>query len=299
MNNNCPICNTESVVSNDGNRDAHIINCPRCGEFSISGTAEVNLKNTHLTDRQKANISGWLLDNQGYTIYSTDVDKLADLKAPSFTERADELLLYIASQTQYAGQPVMPNHRWISKAWCINRDELEAFRTFLYETGRLKQANTLHMDTITSQGWLRIEELSKTNIESSQGFVAMWFNPELRPIYDEVIYEAISDAGYKPHRVDDREHNDKVDDEIISQIRKSKFVVADFTGHRGGVYFEAGFAKGLGLEVFWLCREDDLENLHFDIRQYNCITWRNDKKDELKSRLKARIESVLGHGPKK
>jgi hypothetical protein len=44
-------------------------------------------------------------------------------------------------------------------------------------------------------------------------------------------------------------------------------------GHRGGVYFEAGFAMGLGLPVFWTCRQDDLDKLHFDIRQYNCIDW--------------------------
>jgi nucleoside 2-deoxyribosyltransferase len=69
------------------------------------------------------------------------------------------------------------------------------------------------------------------------------------------------------------EHINKIDDEIISLIRKSKFLVADFTGHRGGVYFEAGFALGLGLPVFWTCRKDDLKNLHFDIRQYNCIDW--------------------------
>src|SRR5712672_2679134 len=34
-------------------------------------------------------------------------------------------------------------------------------------------------------------------------------------------------------------------DEIISQIRRSKFLIADFTGRRGGVYFEAGLAMGL------------------------------------------------------
>ena len=35
-------------------------------------------------------------------------------------------------------------------------------------------------------------------------------------------------------------------DRIIAQIRASKFVVADFTRNRGGVYYEAGFALGLG-----------------------------------------------------
>lgn len=150
---------------------------------------------------------------------------------------------------------------------------------------------------ILPEGWAHLETLKKTNADKKQCFVAMWFSDEMEQIYNTIISEAITDAGYFPHRVDQREHNDKIDDEIISQIRKSRFVLADFTGHRGGVYFEAGFAKGLGLEVFWSCREDDIENLHFDIRQYNCIAWRHDNLEEFKSKIIHRVEAVLGHGP--
>ena len=45
------------------------------------------------------------------------------------------------------------------------------------------------------------------------------------------------------------EHINKIRDEIISQITRSKFLIADFTGHRGGVYFEAGLAMGLRRSV--------------------------------------------------
>jgi nucleoside 2-deoxyribosyltransferase len=83
----------------------------------------------------------------------------------------------------------------------------------------------------------------------------------------------------------------------LSEIRRSRFVVADFTGHRGGVYFEAGFAMGLGLPVFWTCRKDGLAGLHFDVRQYNCIDW--DDPADLATRLRFRIEAVIGKGPKR
>lgn len=289
----CPICGNEARIRSCESRDASLVDCPRCGEFSISGLTEASLS---LSDRQKANISGWLLDNQNYEISDTNVGSLLGLNSPSFTERADRLLLYVSSQTEYAGQMVDCNQKWISKTWCINEEELKAFTKYLDEIERLKKHIENKKYSIIPQGWLRLEELKKVNIESNQGFVAMWFHQDMKSIYDEIISKAILDAGYYPHRVDQREHNDKIDDEIISQIRQSKFVIADFTGHRGGVYYEAGFAKRLGLEVFWLCREDELEQLHFDIRQYNCITWDSAKKDELKSRLKNRIESVLGHG---
>jgi hypothetical protein len=52
---------------------------------------------------------------------------------------------------------------------------------------------------------------------------------------------------------------------------------------------------GLGLPVFWTCRQDDLDKLHFDIRQYNCIDWADPP--SLQTRLTRRIEAVLGRGP--
>ena len=125
----------------------------------------------------------------------------------------------------------------------------------------------------------------------------MWFSDEMKHIYESSISLGVLEAGYRPHRVDQREHNEKIDDEIIAQIRRSRFVLADFTGHRGGVYFEAGFAKGLNLDVIWTCREDEMDKLHFDIRQYNCIPWNPDNLSDLKKRITNRIEAVFGHGP--
>ena len=125
----------------------------------------------------------------------------------------------------------------------------------------------------------------------------MWFDETTRDAYANGFEPAIRDAGYDPLRIDRVEHVGKIDDEIIAQIRRSRFVVADFTGHRGGVYFEAGFALGLDLPVFWTCRKDEIGGLHFDIRQFNCIDWADS--NELADRLQKRIEAVIGAGPRK
>jgi hypothetical protein len=142
---------------------------------------------------------------------------------------------------------------------------------------------------------IHAEELSTKPIQSSQGFIAMWFSSEMDGAYKYGLHPAIKDAGYVPNRVDKQEHNNKIDDEIISSIRRSKFVVVDFTGHRRGVYFEARFALGLAREVFWTCKKSDIAGLHFDIRQYNWIDW--DTPEELRSRLATRITALLGDGP--
>ena len=114
---------------------------------------------------------------------------------------------------------------------------------------------------------------------------------------------AIRDAGYEPIRVDNVQHNRKIDDEIIALIRRSRFVVADFTAGkpeepRGGVYYEAGFAYGLGREVIYTCRRDFVEALHFDTRQYNHIVWEEDKLSDFRKNLQNRIEATIGRGPK-
>jgi hypothetical protein len=88
----------------------------------------------------------------------------------------------------------------------------------------------------------------------------------------------------------------KIDDEIIAQIRRSRFIVADFTGHRGGVYYEAGFAQGIGLEVVWTCERKEIKKLHFDVRQYNCLTWDMDELDIFREKLSFRIERAIGRG---
>jgi hypothetical protein len=49
------------------------------------------------------------------------------------------------------------------------------------------------------------------------------------------------------------------------------------------------------MRVIWTCKEDQLKDLHFDIRQYNCIDW--SEEDDLKKRLTNRIVAVLGEGP--
>jgi len=148
---------------------------------------------------------------------------------------------------------------------------------------------------ISPKGFLYLE--GRRDEDSSVGFCAMWFNPDVATLWTSVIEPATRLAGYEPLRTDGKQHNGKIDDEIMASIRASRFVVADFTGNRGGVYYEAGFAHGLGLPVIFMCREGD--ELHFDIRQYNCIFWKPEALEEAQQRLKNRILATLGQGPLK
>ncbi len=143
---------------------------------------------------------------------------------------------------------------------------------------------------LSLKGWDKVMKLQETQSRPDQAFVAMWFSPDMDSASEDGIKPALKDAGYDPLRIDMREHNDKIDDKIIAEIRKSGLLVADFTGQRGGVYFEAGFAMGLGIPVIWTCREDDVDELHFDTRQYNHIVWSSP--EDLREKLYNRVEAT-------
>ena len=119
--------------------------------------------------------------------------------------------------------------------------------------------------------------------------------------FEKGIHPAIKDAGYNSFRIDEKEHLNKIDDQIIAEIRRSRFIVADFThgkgGPRGGVYYEAGFAHGLNIPVIFTCRKDGLDNIHFDTRQYPHIVW--ETPEQLRDMLANRIGAVIVDGPLK
>ena len=156
-----------------------------------------------------------------------------------------------------------------------------------------------HGYILTVKGYARLAEIEKTDTGSSKGFVAMWFHASTNDAWEQGIKPGIEAAGYEPSRIDQKEHVNKIDDEIIAEIRRCRFVVADFThgddGARGGVYYEAGFAHGLDIPVIFTCKKNALDKVHFDTRQYNHIAW--ETPEELRERLAARISAVIGDGP--
>jgi hypothetical protein len=72
-------------------------------------------------------------------------------------------------------------------------------------------------------------------------------------------------------------------------------MVADFTGQRHGVYFEAGLMMGLGRTVIWMCNKNELDKIHFDVLQFNFIDY--ESLEDANTRLHHRILAIEGEGP--
>ena len=158
--------------------------------------------------------------------------------------------------------------------------------------------NTTHKPIgawINVKGVLRAEELVTMHPPSAQGFVAMAFDKSMSDVWLNGFEPAIRAAGFLPFGIDGKDYIGSISDEIIAEIRRSRFVIADYTSQRNGVYFEAGFALGLGLTVIPTCKEDEIEKLHFDIRHLNTLPWKTP--NELVVSLSRRIRAVVGSGP--
>lgn len=185
-----------------------------------------------------------------------------------------------------------------------NTNEARFYIRSLGERGLLGNSESIANKTsviLSPAGWAQFENLTRGASDAENPvFVAMWFGDAVHKsamdnAYDAAIVPAVRDAGYLVARVDLDEHNDWIMDRVLGSIRMAPFVVADFTGHRNGVYFEAGFARGLGIPVIQTCREDDFANGHFDTKQLNHILWSSS--DELNQRLYHRILATIGKGP--
>jgi nucleoside 2-deoxyribosyltransferase len=139
------------------------------------------------------------------------------------------------------------------------------------------------------EGWQRYYELQRNPPKSNRVFVAMAHDN--RSVYENAIQPAIKECGYDSYCVNYLEHNEDITDKIFAGIRGSKFIVADFTSQRNGVYFEAGFAMGLNIPVIWTCKEDEKDKLHFDTNHRNHILWKSE--NELREKLINRIDATI------
>ena len=290
---------------------------PRAGgRYMISRLAKLKLDGQGLDDSHKARITTMLVGQrmQGvrWPIVSPAlIEEAKDASPLPAYDRADRLLVYLAESSLHnLGQ-------WVSilnidtpaylggLAWSDSTGyrELEYLCLYLAQNTWIElplfdDGSPYPQARVTVDGYSRIEE-RRLNLDSSQAFVAMWFDDSMADAFSNGIEPAIREAGYKPLRIDQKEHVNKIDDEIIAEIRRSRFIVADFTqgadGARGGVYYEAGVAHGLKLPVIVTCSSDAVETLHFDTEHYNHIVWADPQ--DLYKKLKNRILAVIGEGP--
>ena len=333
----CPIWGTECESATKTENSVIVTDSPRAGgsyELYYDATPELS----NMADEEKARLTTLLvrqrqLGNACPPVNASTIAKAKSADRTGMEERLTNFLRFLAESTPKASEPVgmskgllgwpefpkSPDEeiaewrntlRGLAHTECDDPEELEYLANSLADRGLIEKGESQlgnwviqfgFLCRVTVDGYVAIEQI-KTERKPDQCFVALWFDQETDALYDNAIAPAVEAAGYKPVRID-RETNfiGKIDDQIIAEIRQSRFVIADFThdvrGARGSVYYEAGFAHGLDIPVLFTCRDDQIDELHFDTNHFLHLSWPADAPEKLIEPLKNRITANIGPGP--
>jgi hypothetical protein len=243
----CPICKlqaNEVRVREIGERIT--LECGRCGKFTITATAESMAKNLE----PKPKLSAWIRERSdtGGEIAEINSQTLTEVEAalPSYRVAEKQLLLLRALErySNFPGKSVnIVPHLHYPLAWASNENEFRYLMRSVVNRRLVDRVNgvgdftnSLAFDVeLTTDGWTFLEERARPSVISNQVFVAMAFAEDLLPAWKHGIEPALVKAGFNPYRVDAAPHIDRIDAKIVSEIKNSKFLVADVTLQRQGV----------------------------------------------------------------
>ena len=275
--------------------------CPRCGAFrydSLEGPPRIR------SPDDMVRLSGWVREQNADGLVPVQMTRetwhrVIQRRLPKLRERADLALSVIARRWPSLGATfdldfVANDLEVQGRSYSRDAEAALVLTKILNHDGYFQLTNATGGHALSVKGLLAAEALSAGG-SGSQGFVAMWFDDSTNDAWLSGFEPGISAAGFRARRIDQKDYVGGVSDEIMAEIRQSRFVVADYTGQRNGVYFEVGFAVGLGLTVIPTCHAAEIGNLHFDIRHLNTLEWSTPA--DLADKLNKRIRAVVGFGP--
>lgn len=292
---NCPICGNKSQEEST-NRDGYHILCPKCGEFFISRTLKINLE-YESNKVHNSKISSYICEQNKLfdnvpELLTTNLDTIINQREKTIKEKFDCFMKTISTLNN--GQI---NQNDFNHCYIYDDNELGIFYQKALEKNYIKSIKSNLLNCFLYQGICfdgleYIESLAQTNENSKNVFAAFCFKTELQEIFDNDVKEIVEELGLNYTRVSSSttDTNKTINDEIIGKIKSSKIVIADFTGQRNSVYFEAGLAMGLNIPVIWTCKKEEEKELSFDTRQYPHILW--ETKEDLKEKLRNRIKAI-------
>ncbi len=294
----CPICQSpEAKGYNAGQADVFRIDCIRCGEFDLSGSAHAMLDGQLSKGVHRRALMSHALRRMGSSqispppmIHSNMFDSFWPVdRLPTPQKQADDLVLLtgdkqLSPETAHNCSPYFLG-AWLGTStlnpraphgglqWVLNHLRDTGLVAYSSASGAPDDALSIRL---TMAGWQQYQELKQIRTDSRTAFMAMRFGqPQLESIVEEVFKPAVVRTGFELKKLTDEQPAGLIDDQIRSAILSAKFVIADLTHGSHGAYWEAGFAEGLGLPVIYTCEKSawELTKTHFDTNHLVTIIW--------------------------
>lgn len=121
-------------------------------------------------------------------------------------------------------------------------------------------------------------------------FVLMPFDELFNDIYSYGIKQTCIELDAYCERVDEQIFNERILDRIYNQIAKADIIIADMTSRNANVFYEVGFAHGIGKNVILLTKNS--EDIPFDLKHFPHIIY-DGKIKELSTQLKKKLDWFL------
>lgn len=305
MSTNCKVCAAplKKIVPTEQGTD---YDCPCCGNFTLgAGTADsTNWKEHGNWAALSYAIRRMQRNNQRPLLVFEQIDEILRTKLPAAQQQADNLIIHLGDSINEPSAQLKFQLDFdapvIGAASLTGVDYIiDALRDqgLLFAAGKTTDARKTWL-SLSFAGWERYHELKRSVEEGNQAFMAMKFNDkELDRVYEQCLKPAVEATGFDLRRVDEGQPAGLIDDQLRVRIRAARFLIADLSHANNGVYWEAGFAEGLGKPVIYTCNRAMLENAesqpHFDTNHHLTVAWDVERLDETAEKLKATIRATL------
>ena len=256
----CIVCNNPQARRQEGAGDFARFDCPRCGAFVLTGSAEAALERllTEMPLRRS------LMSHTFRSMQRSDQKHLGpitteelpgywkDERLPPPLEQADALILWIGDHQPKPSIPAKAEisalgamlglasrtdaNDWVGLDWLLS--QLAPKHLFQAD---MNMPGTEFSLMLEMPGWERYEALKKARIESRNAFMAMKFgDSELDEMVDKCFRRAVRRTGFELRR---------------AAVLSARFVISDLTHGSYGTYWEAGFGEGRGIPVIYTSLE--------------------------------------------
>ncbi|GIP38656.1 hypothetical protein J31TS4_19360 [Paenibacillus sp. J31TS4] len=205
--------------------------------------------------------------------------------------KMDKLLSFLHRNAQGPGDEVQldPMHASFNLTYSPNLQE------FIYILEQLKTEKLINRVgatlSLTEQGWEAAERLYEQ--EQRPGklcYISMTEDSELLGPMKESVFPRLRDKGYEPLAPDQPAGEPGAARDMRREIGEADLLIADVTVPKPHLYFEAGYAEGLGIEVIYTVRQDAVWEQTFGIMQTEPLVW--ETADELADKLVVKLASL-------
>jgi hypothetical protein len=228
-----------------------------------------------------------------------------DLNPPEQIAEADVAIFIAGGQGTYhaanwariAGKPVLGIGGFGGAGEAIFERERERFEQRYIHLVSIEDFDNLNQDTNDIDQLAKdVLALCEELIIPNTVFIVMSFKKEFDELF--TIYRAVcKELGFEAVRTDKVYSLEKILPRILNGIRHSAFVIADVTETSPNVFYEIGFAEGLGRPVIATAKEGT--KLPFDLVDTPVTFWSG--LEDLRAKLEPLITEVkkdLGKGYK-